>query len=73
MVRIARNSRNPQEVVETQIVAHAPSNVVIRAGGVAAHAHSADNDSIRSYSASPPPNTFTPPILLPTMGSLPVP
>src|SRR5437879_12565354 len=47
MVGVTRNSANTQEMVEAQIVANAPGNVVIRAGGVAAHTHSADNYLIR--------------------------
>src|SRR5438270_1490499 len=42
MIRIARNSANPQEVVQRQIVAHPPGDVVIGTGGVAAHTHSSD-------------------------------
>src|SRR5437588_6636432 len=53
MAQIARNSPNPQEVVQRQIVAHAPGDVVIRAGGVAAYTHSSDEDPIGGVQCEP--------------------
>jgi len=40
VLRILRNSANPHEVVETELVAHAPSDVVVGAGSVTAHSRS---------------------------------
>src|SRR6266567_4588614 len=41
--RIARNSADPLEVIETEILAHAPSDVVIGAGSVSTHSNCADD------------------------------
>src|ERR1700741_2830738 len=41
--RIARNSADPPEVIETEILAHAPSDVVIGKESASAYSHCAND------------------------------
>ena len=67
------NPIDPRKVVEIQIVAQAPGDVVIGTGSISAYPHPPTIFLPGPYSAKPPPNTFTPPITFPTMGSWAVP
>src|SRR5262245_21988749 len=45
--RISRDSAHSGEVVEIEVVAHAPADAMVRAGSVAAHADRADHSPVR--------------------------
>jgi len=60
-------------MIEPKIVAHAPGDIVIGAGGISADSNAANNLLARPVECQPPPKTLIPPVRLPTMGSLAVP